>query len=324
VVIRYRFGSDDLLRTRFAIAPLMDLIGAFYVLRAPERSPAHRPWVQWARARTADLDVSLLEVAAPMGGRFWPVFVGPPPRVPHADITDELERVRATAPQQVKAEIMRTYPRGLPEAGPFIDDPARALERLVEQMRAFWDAALAAWWPQISAVLESEIASRAQRLVTVGPQAAFEDLHPTVHWDDNALCVHPRKKPSTDVELAGRGLLLIPALFTWPNVWPRTDPPWDPALVYSPSGIAGAWSSHRSGDQTLEALIGQRRARILKELDRPASTLDLAIRLNISPGGVSDHLKVLRQAGFVAGRRHGRRVIYTRTAKGDILRGPRS
>jgi hypothetical protein len=20
-------------------------------------------------------------------------------------------------------------------------------------------------------------------------------------------------------------------LFTWPKVWPRTDPPWDPALV---------------------------------------------------------------------------------------------
>jgi hypothetical protein len=32
-VIRYCFGYDDLLRTRFAMAPLMELIGAMYALR---------------------------------------------------------------------------------------------------------------------------------------------------------------------------------------------------------------------------------------------------------------------------------------------------
>jgi hypothetical protein len=53
VVVRYRFGRDDLLRTRFAIAPLMDLIGAFYVLRDPGRSVVHRPWREWALPRTA-------------------------------------------------------------------------------------------------------------------------------------------------------------------------------------------------------------------------------------------------------------------------------
>jgi hypothetical protein len=60
----------------------------------------------------------------------------------------------------------------------------------------------------------------------------------TTQWEDKTLCVHPTSKASADVQLAGRGLLLVPAVFTWPTVWPRTDPPWDPALVYPPAGIA--------------------------------------------------------------------------------------
>jgi len=48
----------------------------------------------------------------------------------------------------------------------------------------------------------------------------------------------------------------------------------------------------------LAALIGQRRAQILRELDRPASTLALAQPMQVSAGGVSDHLHVLRRAAL--------------------------
>jgi DNA-binding transcriptional ArsR family regulator len=122
------------------------------------------------------------------------------------------------------------------------------------------------------------------------------------------------------VDLAGRGLLLIPSAFTWPEVWPRTDPPWDPALVYPPAGIGNLWTSGRSDDTALDSLIGRRRARILRELDRPAATLDLAKRMRISAGGISDHLSVLHRAGLVTRHREGRNVIYTRTSSGNVLR----
>ena len=119
--------------------------------------------------------------------------------------------------------------------------------------------------------------------------------------------------------VAGRGLLLVPAAFTWPTVWPRTDPPWDPALVYPPSGIAELWAPDERDDTALEALLGRRRARILLELERPASTLDLSKRMGVSPGGISEHLGVLRRARLVVGRREGRRVVYARTVRGDEL-----
>jgi DNA-binding transcriptional ArsR family regulator len=319
-MIRYRFGQDDLLRTRFAISPLIELIGAFYVLRDPGRYGLHRPWVAEAQVRIEHANLSLLDVVTPFGTDFWPVFVGLPPIAPHSDIVDELERVRSTPPGQVAVELQRTYPTGLPRAAePFVDDPAATLDELVEQMRTFWEAAVAPWWTRISAMLESEIAWRARRLVGEGVGGAFTGLHQSVSWHEGVLTVHPTKKEPADVDLAGRGLLLVPAVFTWPVVWPRTDPPWDPALVYPPSGVADLWTSERRNDDALESLLGRRRARVLVELDTPASTLDLAQRLSVSPGGVSDHLSTLRRAGLVTRRREGRRVIYGRTSTGDAL-----
>jgi DNA-binding transcriptional ArsR family regulator len=320
-VVRYRFGQDDLLRTKFAIAPLMELVGSVYALRDPDRYVVHRPWARWARRRTAHLDLGLLDVATPVRRPFYPVFIGPPPRAPHAQVHAELERVLRTPPGQVAAEVARAYPQGVPAAGRLlVEDPARGLELLVGQMRALWDAALAPWWTRIAAVLESEIAGRARRLAAVGPQAAFTDLHPSVRWEDGSVCVHPTRKASADVDLAGRGLLLVPAAFAWPNVWPRSDPPWAPALVYPPPGIAQLWDSEDGhAASPLAALMGRGRARVLLALERPASTLELARRLGASPGGISQHLGVLRRAGLVAGRREGRFVVYTRTSKGDAL-----
>ena len=175
--------------------------------------------------------------------------------------------------------------------------PDAALGRLVEQMRAFWDAAIEPWWPRISAALEAEIAARARALAALGPQAAFTGLHQTVRWEGDTLHVHPTKKAATDVDLADRGLLLVPAVFTWPSVWPRTDPPWDPALVYPPPGTADLWRPDAPRAEALKALLGERRARVLLELDRPECTLQLARRMHVSAGGVNSHLSVLQAGG---------------------------
>jgi DNA-binding transcriptional ArsR family regulator len=322
-MVRFQFAAEDLLRTRFAISPLMELVGAVYARRDSNRYWVHQPWTQWALPRTAHLDLDLLELATPRGRPFYPVFLAPPPRTPHVEVRDELERVRATPPERVAAEVARAYPEGVPAAGRLlIADPARALDLLVRQMKAFWEAALAPWWGRISATLEAEIAWRARRLAAIGPGSAFTGLHETVRWRQNALEVHPTGKAVANVDLAGRGLMLLPAVFTWPSVWPRSDPPWDPALVYPPPGIGELWAPESRGYEALAALVGQRRARILLELDRPASTLELARRLGASAGGVSEHLSVLRRAGLVSGRREGRRVIYARTVKGDALGAP--
>jgi DNA-binding transcriptional ArsR family regulator len=322
-VITYRFGSEDLLRTRFAISPLLELVGAFYALRWPERSEVHRPWARTVASVVDPRELPLLDAATPRGGGYWPVFLAPPPVTPHASVEHELERVATTPPKRVRSEIVRTYQRRRPPgAEPFVSDTRAARDALVEEMRAFWSAALAPWWPSISALLEAEVAARARRLVAGGLETALSDLHPSVGWRDSTLTVHPSGKEAADVDLAGRGLLVVPAVFCWPTVWPRTDPPWDPALVYPPTGIGNIWTARTDDADPLDALLGHGRARVLRDLERPASTQDLAGRLAASPGGVSQHLGILYRAGLVTSSRVGRRVIYSRTAKGDLLCSP--
>ena len=74
-MVRYRFGQDDLLRTRFAISPLMELVGAFDVVRAPERFAVHQPFADWAAPRLAGLELDALEIAVPLDSQWHPDFV---------------------------------------------------------------------------------------------------------------------------------------------------------------------------------------------------------------------------------------------------------
>ncbi|PTL54266.1 helix-turn-helix domain-containing protein [Paraconexibacter algicola] len=320
-MFRYRFGQDDLLRTRFAIAPLMELAGAYDAVRDPRRYAVHAPWAARVAPRLTGVDLSLLEAAVPLESDWHPDFVSPPPNAPHAVLAEELDRVCRTPPAQVALEIARAYPDGVPaHARPLIDRPSTAIPGLADQMRVFWNLALADVWPRVLALVETEIAWRARRLAAVGPQAAFAGLHDTVRWTDGAVELSGRRR-AVDLPLGGRGLLLVPAAFSWPAVWPLVDAPWQPTLVYPPPGVADLWAPAQTDDEALGALLGRGRARILLALERPAATDELARRLEVSAGGVSAHLQVLRRAGLVTGRREGHRVVYARTGRGDVLCG---
>lgn len=321
-MIAYRFGHEDLLRTRFAISPVMEVSGSVEAFRQPERFMIHEPWARWARGRITGLEWDLLDVVIPRNGTIFPDFVNPPPREPQAQLEGELRRVLETPHAQVAKELRDVYPGGIPEAARvLVDDPAGGLERLVAQMRAWWDALLAPKWEGILAMLDAEIALRGRRLADVGPAAAFADLNEHVGWRDG--CVEVRRGTGRkEVDLAGQGLLLVPAAFAWPDVWPMNDPPWQPSIVYAPRGVAELWAPRAEdadAGAALADLLGARRAAVLLALDRPVGTLELAARLGASPAGVSAHLKVLERAGLVGGRRAGRQVLYGRARAGDLL-----
>lgn len=142
-----------------------------------------------------------------------------------------------------------------------------------------------------------------------------------MRWRDGALEVE--RVHEQEVELDGRGLLLVPVAFAWPGAYAMTDPPWQPALIYTPRGVGDLWAPPAASDDALDALIGARRAAILRALAVPSATTELARRLGASPAGVSQHLSVLRHAGLVHPDRQGRHVRYARTAAGEaLLRAP--
>jgi DNA-binding transcriptional ArsR family regulator len=167
-------------------------------------------------------------------------------------------------------------------------------------------------------VLEADVVHRARRLTAGGTLEVFAGLHRSVRWRDGVVEVN--RFLDHDVDLGGRGLLLVPTVFAWPEVFAMIDEPWQPALIYTPRGVGSLWAPPAEPDPgALDALLGRRRAAILRALAAPATTQDLAARLDVSAAGVSEHLGVLRRAGLVASQRDGRRVLYARTAAGEQM-----
>ena len=250
--------------------------------------------------------------------------MAPPPQTPLPVFEEELARVRATPPERVRLEVGWTFVgREVPAvARPLLDDPASALPGLADLMAEYWARALAPFWDLIRAVLEADIRQRARHLAGGGALELFAGLHPDVRWHDGALLVDRRHEAT--VELAGRGLQLVPAAFGWPEVGAMFDPPWQPALIYPPRGVGDLWAPARESAEALGELVGRRRASILVALGAEATTTELSRRLAASPAGVSEHLGVLRRAGLVRARREGRAVLYSRTAAGDVLTAPAS
>ena len=317
-MIRYVFGPEDLGRVRFASSPLFELAASVQALRNPDAHGIHAPWARATRRRVHGLEIDLLEAVVPERG-YHPDFVTPPPESPRAALEEELARVRSTPAEQVRTEVGWAYPGRMPAAArTLLDDPAAGLERLVEQMEAYWQAAIAPYWERLAAAADADVAHHARGLAASGPLTMFADLHQRVRWRAGAVEVD--HVYDAEVELAGRGLLLVPAAFVWPELWAMLDPPWQPAIVYAPRGLGTLWEpARRSGTNALDGLLGRRRARILAELDLAVSTRELAARMRASPAGVSEHLSVLRRAGLVAGRREGRAVLYVRTEAGEAL-----
>jgi DNA-binding transcriptional ArsR family regulator len=317
-VIELRFAAEDLLRVRFATSQLQELLGALRSLNDPAAHALHLPWIARAGPAVEDLDLApLLDL---LGDPYTPDFLSPAPRTPLGTLDEELELLQAVAPAVIRRELdwlFEDRPRP-PIARDLVDDPAAALRRLAGLLRELWERLLAADWPHLRALLEGDVLYRARRLTENGIAGLLDDIHPLVRVSGGVIRV--AKEHDEVADLAGRGLLLVPSAFAWPEVLVTYDEPHQPAIVYPPRGIGLLWAACEPAEApALAGVIGRSRARILADLDAPRSTSELARRLAASAGGVSTHLGALRSAGLVAAHRHGRVVLYARTDAGQAL-----
>ncbi len=196
----------------------------------------------------------------------------------------------------------------------------RVTDYAADVLSAAWQALLAPEWPTLRAVLERDVVHRAGQLAARGWGAALADLHPSLSWHQGRIEAS-RWSQDEDAVLGGRGLLFVPSVFVWPRLAMTLDPPWPPALIYPARGVAALWqqADRPAPGAALDRLLGTSRAAILRALDEPASTTQLAVALGQSLGGIGDHLAVLRGAGLADRARSGRSVLYRRTPVGDAL-----
>jgi DNA-binding transcriptional ArsR family regulator len=319
-VLELAFSAHDLAHTRFAFSPLWEVVASVRVLKSPADHALHLPWLHEVRPRleASRLDYRLLADLVPVPTKYIPDFVAPPPSTPVPDVRSELAVLRATPAQTVRTDLDRMRVRHSPLVAELYANPGAGLERLAEIIERFWQIALDPYWPRIQALLEGEILYRARRMAEGGAFRLFNDLHPSVSWRFDTLYVehkHFAQKGSLD----GRGLVLVPSVFIWPRVFSVTQDPWQPTLLYPPRGLATLWEQGSSTPDGLSAVIGRSRARLLSELESPASTTELARRTGMSAGGVSQHLTALRGAGLVTAHRTGRSVLYARTNAAESL-----
>ncbi|GAA3235834.1 DUF5937 family protein [Actinocorallia longicatena] len=313
--------AGDLAETRFAASPLMEAVLSLRVWRLPGYYVLQRPWLESAAADLGDLDISLL-LALVGPRRLVPDFLTPRPDQLAPDFGAELDRARATDPAKVAADIRTAHTGGTVPAllEPLLARPAVLRDRLARLLEAYWELTLARHWPRIRGVLEADLRYRALRLAEGGVAHLFADLHPSIAFRRGTVSMdlsfaHPdSRNPGS-----GRGLCLVPALFV-NTPGPPNSPDHPPMITYPVRGAATVW---RTGPPpppgTLAALIGSPKATILTTLAEPATTTELARLLEVTPGAVSHHLKVLHDARLVTRARAGRGVLYARTDLADRL-----
>jgi DNA-binding transcriptional ArsR family regulator len=315
------FSIDAVLHCRFGISPLGEVVRAVRASASPVRGTSHFAWLDERRGVLQELhrEHDLTPLQALLQGRGdMPEFLAPPPIAPLGDIDEELTRVREAPRERTRVEIERAL------AGREVDRRTLRMLRsheaasgLADVLAAVWRTLLEPSWPTLSEVLERDLAYRGRRLAEGGLARLFDDLAPVVALQGHELRV--RQRTTATVELGAQGLLLSPSAFVAPRVATMLEPP---VLVYPARGTAALLDRDPAKHgPALSRLMGPTRAEILGLLDEPFTTTSLAHQLRRSPGNVADYLAVLREAGLIARRRAGRKVLYSRTPLGQATLG---
>ncbi|WP_306321636.1 MULTISPECIES: helix-turn-helix domain-containing protein [unclassified Streptomyces] len=328
-MIEFRFGVGDLARTSFAYSPLQEAVYSLRCWRQPARYPHQRPWLRRLAPAYERLDTELL--GALVAPHLWvPDYLTPRPDRPRPSLDAQFAEIRAVPPERLAAEFTGAYDTTFDRLPSVLrkglDDPGGFRQRIADALEAYWRECLAPdWWPRVQSVLEADLTYRGKVLADAGVDGLFTGLDQRLSWHGDVLTLVPRDSlyawPKADIRIEGRGLVLVPTLFCH-GAHTMIDPRLPPLLSYPARGRATiSETPPPATGEALTRLLGAARARILRLLDEPASTTELAHRLAVTPGAVSQHLSVLYDAGLLLRTRSGRSVRYGRSELGERLCG---
>jgi DNA-binding transcriptional ArsR family regulator len=330
-MISLEVQPQDLANVRFAYSPLVELAASYKELRSGYLGPL-QAWGDEARRSLADTALPHMD-AMILAHSYMADFLTPTPTTNETDIEREFDRMRRTPVSVIRQNVENTIMVAgeSPIRRQFLAYPYESMECLIEEMRLYWSRTLAYHWPRIVTVLENDILFRARDLATDGVQSLFVNLNPIVSYSSTAIRLdkmyrcHPDAfmtgaESDFSVSLEGRGLQLVPVIFGCSTVSWQVEPQWTPMLIYGARG-AGLWYSAAQPDpeQSLQVLLGSGRAKLLLALQSPAHTGELASRLSVTAGAVSQQLAKLNEAGLVDSHRSSHKVYYRLTPRGEQL-----
>ncbi|MEV4411362.1 helix-turn-helix domain-containing protein [Catellatospora sp. NPDC049609] len=305
---------DLLARSRFVVSPLTDTFAALRALRRPHGLWQHtwrRPHLAAYQDMLARRPVARALLAAAFGPHWIADFLTLAPATAAPTFAEELAAISAYTDEQIRADLRATKPEPLDEvlsAGGLAQEAAYLLDWV-------WTHAVAPEWPAREQRLRADVVARTARLSAEGWAGVFPDLEGSMQWlGEGLLQINDLAEPALALDRAEQ-LIFVPAHCV--RGWVVWDRPTRFGMVYPARGVLAEATVPAPGG--LDRLIGPNRAAILRRLGTPMSTSHLAALTGLSLGSVSDHLRVLLDAGAVAKRRSGREVLYWRTSLGVAL-----
>ena len=330
----WQVSADTLASSRFVISPLAEATSCLLTLHhGAAAHPGERVWLDAHRPAYRDLlaasPAAASLVQAALGRRYIADFIGrPPPGDGEPTFGEELARIRETPAETALADLAvassgsgAAAARGSARDGLAQTIPAELRRRtdLAELAAGLlewvWTQTVLPSWPLRRRIIEADVIARTTQLSQGGWAAALAGMRPGMRWlGEGRLQINAYDYPPRDI--SGALLLFVPV--TTQNGWVSWDLPGRYAVIYPSSG-ALAEAGRRPVPQTLEALLGPARARVLVLLDSPKSTTQLVALTGQGLGSVGRHLRIMTDAGLLGRRRSARSVLYYRTAAGDTL-----
>lgn len=248
---------------------------------------------------------------APIFGAMWSAGAAPVPLpTGHATIEDELAYSAPLAPAAFRADVA-ALPRGMTHhLWELVADPEPVTRLLLSASLRVWVRVVGVEWPRIL----GEIRDLRLRHAAVAAELGWLDTLALLNAD---FCV-------SDAELDLNMWLTEPRLVTANPAPVLVMPTFGDArgVTATPTALQLLVPGLRPlGDpyhETPPAALPPR-LRVLAALDSPASTTDLAVALDRSPGAVSELLTALHTDALVERQRQGRRVLYRRSDRGDAV-----
>jgi DNA-binding transcriptional ArsR family regulator len=321
-MITIHLTPDDLAAMRFAYRPMLEIPMSYRVLKNPALHRLHHRWLEMARAALYGIDLPYLDALIAPGGCYIPDFLLPAPVASETRLEDDLAEL-LTVPDETIRQHMEVHicTNGDSEMRRFfVAYPREAMHGLVDDLSLYWQHTLAEVWPRMTSLVDGDVLNRARTLALHGADTVFPDLDSTVAYYDRTVRIRRdcQVHPDFEATLNGEGVNLMPSIFSHMCMY-RVVPDRPAQLIYGARGTGNWFQANPVSNQSLEMALGAPRAQVLIGLRTPATTTELAFRLHVSAGTVSQQLARLTKAGLVEPHRSGKRVYYHLTERGETL-----
>ncbi|GAB3474756.1 winged helix-turn-helix domain-containing protein [Amycolatopsis cihanbeyliensis] len=330
---RIHFTTDDLARTRIAAAPqpLVELNVAVRMLQDSRHHPVR--FGEWRRTALSRLPAQARLVFDLLPVQEWGLDLLTPAGA--GDLRALLEQVRSTPARRLRLELaqlaaLREHRRPLPRWTERIGTNPRLLQQVADLLEEVYQHTVEPHVPTLHASTMADRSVRTRHIAEGGMDRMLSGLIPgRVRWEPPVLVVTKPGGAQVDIDLGGRGLLLVPSLFgsDYPILALDAEP--QPLMTYPvhdtnpgrPLPAPVSTSPTPATPYALASLLGRTRATVLTVIAEYAgcTTAELAALASIAPASASEHASVLRKAGLVTTVRHHKAALHSPTQAGILL-----